>query len=219
MRKDLLSCGLFILSILTTLAGVSVVQDRDAYMKIGVYEVRPYKHGLYLTVPGSGYFYNFSPFEDYFEVNGAKIPLLSNPSSMSREFADLSKPERIFYTINSYFDQTKVTATFRESDNTLLYKATRRGNTVYISVVSSKSTEGLVLTMSFDEDDKVTETTGYIVINNPEFNGAFKILRESDSHTVRSVNMVDNLVEFTTKDKNMPTVEVMILDSLEEALR
>ncbi len=177
-RPDLnkgLKLLLFICLLIVSLYGRSIPIDKDMYAEINRFTVRPYKYGLYVTELPSGIFYNFSAYDAYYtDPEGVEHRLMSqNPQIQSKE-SYLRYSSQAFiakaYSVLSYFDITRPTASFDTSSGEIILRAIPEGNKVHFRL--EKIPEGLIqsdkltLTLSFNEDDIIFDQEGNLYTDN-----------------------------------------------------
>jgi hypothetical protein len=162
---------LFLLSLGTMLYGTPSVRDRDIYKKVGYFEIRPYKYGLYMTVPGSGVFYNISPYDAFVRNSeGYQMNLITweNPieSKEPKEIAlTTTKHLQIMNTVTSYFGTNDPKATFESEGYKINYSSEVTGNKLRVYVrehTLNNLTPGskLVVGVTFNDSDFVFDEKG-----------------------------------------------------------
>jgi hypothetical protein len=150
--------------------GAQTIRDKDFYNKAGFFEVRTSPYGLYLTVPDSGVFYNFSPYDTFTKTPDTQNNLLvweDNVTSQEAQIAEtyLKKPIQIYNTILSYGGQTNPTATFIKGGRRTVYTSEVDGNTIYVKmpvnrILSISHEENLYISLSFNENDYIFDEKG-----------------------------------------------------------
>lgn len=124
MKKPILFFALIII-LAVNLILISTPRDRDYYKKLGYFELRPYKYGLYLTQRNSDLFYNFSPYDFYYGNNPSDKVIKIQNKVAANEFGDRNQfLENLNSTYNgmlSYFNILSPTVSFLRVMTKYLY--------------------------------------------------------------------------------------------------
>ncbi len=162
-----------ILLIVVGIRGVFVPKDLDKYNKVGYFQVRPYKYGLYLTQKDTGIFYNLSPFNDYLLphntslLNYSETQTIANESVRKTDF--ISSYGTAFDTVMSYLGLYTPTATFETQEEKVTYKYNNQSNKLTFSITSNTDYQNLVRTLSINESDIIYDNNGVLYSNtDPE---------------------------------------------------
>ncbi len=169
--------SLAVLGVLTvTLYGINIPRDLDIYSKQGWFVLRPYKYGVYLTQPNTGVFYNFSPYDAYFQ-KGTETPekllkigegteLISRESQLLRD--TLNRPVAAVYAVLSYFSMVDPSATFNAAGKKMVLSGRFEGNTAILQInrneLNLRNERELYLALSYNEEDFLLNENGSTLI-------------------------------------------------------
>jgi len=95
-----------------SLNGIYTPPGQDIYKKSGHFVIKPYKFGIYIEQGKSGKFYNFSPYDFYYENKNSNIKerlLYYSNEIYSKESQYTSKkfrtPYQVYIAMLSYFNK------------------------------------------------------------------------------------------------------------------
>lgn len=236
-----LTCFVVALSLVViSVKGANIPVDKDIYANVGRFVVRPYSYGIYLSQTPSGIFYNFSPYDAYYEQNKEKLIKWQEPPIVSKESKlkkDTNAIETLFHSVLSYFGIRNPTATFEQQDaNVIKISSIIEKNRLVVTLSSKidRPFTSTILTMSFNDSDKFTDVTNEspihidmsknsrflgkrLAIYNPNTLGVIVIETDSSYNDSVYINTTNKLIEIKSKT-NPPSTELHLFNSMEEAL-
>ncbi len=172
--------GVLLFVLLIGLLGISlhgrpIPRDKEMYKKIGRFEVRPYKYGLYLTQPASNVFYNISPYDFYYlEPQGQEHRLLERGSTevFSNEYwltqSSSSFPAKLS-SVLSYFNYQNPKSTFLIPNEKTVLLSEKINNSLFVTLSQYSidiPTNNVTMTLSFNSNDFIFDDSGNLY-NNP----------------------------------------------------
>jgi hypothetical protein len=156
--------------LVTTIYGAQTIRDKDFYNKTGFFEIRTSPYGLYLTVPDSGVFYNFSAYDTFTRRPDMQTNLLVWEDSITSEESEiaenyLKKPIQIYNTILSYAGRTNPTATFEKGGKRAVYTSETIDNKIIVRMVENRilpvtQADTLFISLSINESDFIFDERG-----------------------------------------------------------
>ncbi len=182
-------------------AGAYVPKDLDKYKKVGYFQIRPYKYGVYLTQKDSGIFYNFSPFNDYLASAIPKDFILKYDSNITSEESVkqndfIDKYEILADSIKSYLGFYEPKATFKFANNQLVYKTSLLNNRLSVEYLENIDSS-IIHTMSLNNTDIVYDSFGNVYSNtDPETISLFNNVYKKTLNTEIKLWNIDNKPEY-----------------------
>jgi hypothetical protein len=214
--KSILPLPIFAVLLIVSIIGLTVVRDRDIYRKIMPFELRPYKYGLYITVPGSTVFYNISPYDAYsIDQQGNKKLLITweqnLPSQESRLIYRTSKrPTQVYYALLSYFKFGYPHATFVQGDKSLVLGSTTIGNNLFVNVGHDDfdnlgDKKSVIMAINYNDDDLVFDSKGNLY--NYADQSVIDSFNKIFSFNLKSAPIQNQDVAFVPADTNYLFIE------------